>query len=167
MTRLIGTGEVEATVSYRTLGLVDEACVSDTYTPDMPEDRWLWAAPGMVYLQCPSAVVSVRVRLESWTTAPPSDAAPWSGTEDTDVDLPSGVLGVFTFDGRWQELAAPLPSPGLYGFRLHWAFNPERAPFYSPLRSDRHVLETAVGREQELAGVDQYCLVQAWRLSAA
>ena len=165
MTRLIGSSQVETLASYGTLGFVDEACLSDTYDPDASEDSWLAVARGMAYLKCSSSVIRVRVRLESWTTVPPAESAQWSGSAEVDVVLPSGVLGVFTWDGAWKELTATLPSPGLYRLQLYWALNPEAGPFYSPLRSGSGALEAPAGHEQELTGVDQFCLARVWRLS--
>ncbi|WP_455358560.1 hypothetical protein [Streptomyces sp. SYSU K21746] len=108
MARLIGSAEVETAIDYGTWGLVDEACLADTHTPDAPSGSWIQVARGMAYLQCPSAVVDVRVRLESWTTAPPPDPARWSGSAEAEVELPSGELGIHTVDGGW-DLAGDLP----------------------------------------------------------
>ena len=166
MARSIDPSQVETTLSYSTLGFVDEACLSDTHEPDAPEGGWIRVARGMAYLKCPPSVIRARVRLESWTTVPPPETAQWSGSAEADVELPSGVLGIFTWDGGWQELTATLPSPGLYRLQLYWALNPENGPFYSPLRSGIGLLETPAGHEQELAGVDQFCLARVWRLSA-
>jgi hypothetical protein len=74
------------------------------------------------------------------------------------------VLGVHTLDGGWKEIPAVLPSPGSYRVRLSWAFNPQTGPFYSPLQSGP--LETPPGHDEQLAGVDQFCLAQVWRLAA-
>ncbi|GGW40977.1 hypothetical protein GCM10010381_27230 [Streptomyces xantholiticus] len=105
----------------------------------------------MVYLQCPSAVIRARLRLESWSTTPPPDQAQWSGSEEVELELPSGVLEVHELTGGREGAVIVLPSPGRYRLRLHWALNPETGPFYSPFKDGPAVVETPSGHEQKLA----------------
>ncbi len=117
----------------------------------------------MVYLQVPPQVIRAFVRLESWSTTPPKNTDQWSGTEEVEVELPGGELGLETIDDGREDTPLILPSPGLYRMRWHWIFNPERGPFTSPLAGGRSVLPTTQGHEEELNGRDQYCLVRIWR----
>jgi hypothetical protein len=166
MARLLDSAEVEVSVSYRTFGIVDESCRQETHTPDALEGSWVQVARGMVYMQCPSAVIRARLRLESWSTTPPPDQAQWSGSEEVEMELPSGVLEVHELTGGQEGAVIVLPSPGRYRLRLHWALNPETGPFYSPFKDGPAVVETPSGHEQKLAGVDEFCLGQLWRLSS-
>ncbi|MGW7468621.1 hypothetical protein ACWGJT_29160 [Streptomyces xantholiticus] len=165
MARLLDSADVEVSVDYRTFGIVDEACRQDTHTPDAPQGSWVQVARGMAYLQCPSEVIRARLRLESWSTTPPSDQSQWSGREDVEVELPSGVLGVHMLTSGWEAEVLVLPSPGRYGLRLHWALNPETGPFYSPFTAGP-ALDTPAGHQQRLAGADEFCLAQLWRMSS-
>ncbi|MFC8257157.1 hypothetical protein ACFUNF_05780 [Streptomyces sp. NPDC057291] len=162
MSRLLDVCETVVSPSYRLFGLVDTSV--DTYTPDADNSSWLLSAPGMVYLQVPSQVISAAVRLESWSTLPPEKAAHWFGREEVEVELPSGDLGIKTLDGGLMEVPLILPSPGLYKMRWQWIFNGERGPFTSPL--SWRTLQIPPGLEEELNGKDQYCLVQIWRTAA-
>jgi hypothetical protein len=165
MARLIDSAEVVTGVAYRALGVVDEACRDQMHTPG-PVERWVQVARGMAFLQCASAVIEARVRVECWSTKPGSPEGAWSGVEEVEVVLPSGVLGVATVTGGWEEVPVVLPSGGLYGVRWSWAVNGARGPFYSPLPGDVAELSAPPGHEAGLEGVEQFCLVQVWRLSA-
>lgn len=153
----------EATVSSRTLASWTRS-VWKARTAQMPgaqldsisQGDGLSARPAVGHLgACPAG------ELEPCSA---SDEAQWSGVGEVDVELPSGVLGVFTLDGDWQELSVRPPSTGLFRLRMHWALNPEKGPFYSPFPGDSSVAESAPGPEPELAGVEEFCLVQAWPL---
>ncbi|WP_405780072.1 hypothetical protein [Streptomyces sp. NBC_00859] len=161
MAKLRDWAEVEVGPDYRTFGIVDEACAQETHTPDAPEGSWLRAARGMVYLECPGDVITVRLRLEAWSGPPPA-AGQWSGTGEAEVELPSGVLCVDMLTAGWEEAVFTLPKPGHYRVRMLWAFNPEAGPFHSSL-TGATALDTPPGREEQLAGVDQFCLAQFWR----
>ncbi|MFF3013747.1 hypothetical protein [Streptomyces sp. NPDC057939] len=157
--------ETTVSPSYRIFGLVDTSV--DTYSPDADRGRWLLSAPGMVYLQVPPQVGRARIRLESWTTPAPTNDASWSGAEDVEVELPEGELALETIDqGQWP-VPLILPSAGVYRMRWQWIFNRERGPFTSPLAGVRETLPMPSGFEDKLGDLDQYCLVQIWRTSAA
>ncbi|MFG2292512.1 hypothetical protein [Streptomyces sp. NPDC048603] len=165
MSRLLDSCQTTVSPSYRIFGLVDTSV--DTYSPHADRARWLLSAPGMVYLQVPPQVIRASVRLESWSTVPPASDAPWSGSEEVEVELPGGDLALETVDGGQRELPLILPSPGLYGMRWQWTFNREGGPFTSPLEGLPEPLPMPTGHEEELNGADQYCLIQIWRAAAA
>ncbi|MFI8947283.1 hypothetical protein ACIGO6_12275 [Streptomyces sp. NPDC053750] len=148
--------------SYRTFGLVDTTV--DIHGLDADSTKWLLSAPGLVYMQVPAQVIRATVRLESWSTRPPEEDAPWFGREEVQVRLPGGDLAVHTLDGGRQEVPLILPSPGVYRMRWQWMFNSESGPFVSPL--SWRTLEVPPLREKRLNGTDQYCLVQIWRTLA-
>ncbi|MFB7269746.1 hypothetical protein [Streptomyces sp. NPDC056244] len=162
MSRLLDTYETVVSPSYRLFGLVDTTV--DTYGPDADDAHWLISAPGLVYLQVPSQVINLAVRLESWSTLPPEKDAHWFGREEVEVELPGGDLGIHAIDGGVQRVPLILPSPGLYKMRWQWMFNGARGPFTSPL--SWRTLQIPPGQEEELGGKDQYCLVQIWRIAA-
>ncbi|MFE7570623.1 hypothetical protein ACFU76_27270 [Streptomyces sp. NPDC057539] len=162
MSRLLDVFETVVSPSYRLFGLVDTAV--DTYGLDPDNAHWLLSVPGLVYLQVPSQVIEAVVRLESWSTLPPEKDANWFGREEVEVELPGGDLGIHTIDGGVQQVPLILPSSGLYKMRWQWMFNGERGPFTSPL--SWRTLQIMPGREEELDGKDQYCLVQIWRIAA-
>ncbi|WP_405642319.1 hypothetical protein [Streptomyces uncialis] len=165
MSRLLDSYETEVSPSYRIFGLVDTSV--DTYSPHTDRANWILSAPGMVYLQVPPQVIRASVRLESWSTTPPEDDAQWCGTADVEVQLPGGELALETIDGGQTQVPLALPSPGLYGMRWHWILNHQRGPFTSPLADQRSALLMVPGREEELRGADQYCLVRIWRIEAS
>jgi hypothetical protein len=134
----------------------------DTYTPDTDNVHWLLSAPGMVYLQVPSQVVTAAVRLESWSAFPPEKDAHWFGREEVEVELPRGNLAIEIIAGGIQNVPLTLPSPGLYRMRWQWMFNSEKGPFISPL--SWRTLDIPPRREEGLGDKDQYCLVQIWRI---
>jgi len=161
LSRLLDVFETTVVPSCRIFGLVDATV--DTYSPNADYAKWLVSAPGMVCLQGPPQVIPAVVRLESWSTVPPKNTAQWSGTEEVEVELPGGELALETIDDGKEDAPLILPSPGLYRMRWHWIFNPEMAPFTSPLAGGRKVLPKTPGHEEELTGRDQYCLVHIWR----
>lgn len=163
MSRLLDAYETVVSPSYRLFGLVDTTV--DAYGLDPDNEHWLLSVPGLVYLQVPSQVIEAVVRLESWSTLPPERDARWFGREEVEVELPGGDLGIHTIDGGVQPIPLVLPSPGLYKMRWQWMFNGERGPFLSPIGGAR-VLQIPPGQEKELAGKEQYCLVQIWRIAA-
>ncbi|URN12064.1 hypothetical protein LUW77_10765 [Streptomyces radiopugnans] len=163
MSRLLDAFETVVSPSYRLFGLVDTSV--DAYGLDPDDTHWLLSAPGLVYLQVPSQVIEAVVRLESWSTPPPEKDARWFGREEVEVEIPGGDLGIYTIDGGVQEIPLIIPSPGLYKMRWQWMFNGERGPFVSPIGGAR-TLQIPPGQEKELAGKEQYCLVQIWRIAA-
>ncbi|MFI6526832.1 hypothetical protein [Streptomyces uncialis] len=165
LSRLLDSYEADVSPSYRIFGLVDTSV--DTYSPHTDRANWILSAPGMVYLQVPPQVIRASVRLESWSTAPPgNNSDQWSGTADAEVELPGGELALETIDGGRTQVPLVLPSPGLYGMRWHWIFSRLSGPFTSPLADRSAPLLMVLGREEELSGSDQYCLVQIWRIAA-
>ncbi|MDO0936357.1 hypothetical protein QQY66_33390 [Streptomyces sp. DG2A-72] len=164
MSRLLDACETIISPGYRLLGLFDTSV--DTYQPHTDPANWLLFAPGMVYLQVPSQVIETSIRLESWSNAPPEDTGEWSGKEEVEVEIPVGELALEIIAGGFKPIPLILPSPGLYRMRWKWVFNPERGPFISPLAGRQDTLPTLPGREEELNGKDQYCLVQIWRVAA-
>ncbi|MFJ9591017.1 hypothetical protein [Streptomyces acidicola] len=163
MSRLLDTYETVVSPSCRLLGLVDAAV--DVYGLDPDNAHWLLSAPGMVYLQVPSQVIEAVVRTESWSALPPEKDAHWFGREEVEVELPGGDLGIYIIDGGMRQIPLVLPSPGLHKMRWQWIFNGERGPFISPIGGAR-TLQIPPGQQEELAGKEQYCLVQIWRIAA-
>lgn len=166
MARLIDSGEVKVSVEDGWMTFVDQTLLSDTYHLYEPEGSWLRAARGIVQLDCPSDVITVRARVESWSQAPPGDASSWTGSAEVDVELPGGESLCLDTLAESCDIPMALPSPGLYRLRAHWALNPETGPYYSPFEAGV-VLETPAGREQALQDADLFCLVQLWRLADA
>lgn len=164
LSRLLDAYEAVVSPSYHRLGLVDASI--DTYEPNANYANWLLPGPGMIYLQVPSSVIEVSVRLESWSAVPSESADQWSGREAAEIDLPTAEVAVDTLDEGLTETPLILPSPGVYRTRWFWAMNRERGPFYSSVRGQVGPLATPPGHEHELGGKDQYCLVQIWRVSA-
>ncbi|MFI9024126.1 hypothetical protein [Streptomyces sp. NPDC053560] len=163
MTRLLDSCEAKVSASYRLLGLHDNTMAAETFDDEADRTKWLLPGPGLVYLQTPPEVVTVAIRLESWTTAPSPPPGPWAGQEEVEVDLPEGELQLQTVDGGMWEIPLVLPSPGTYRMRWQWVFNPDTGPFASPLKGCSDVLATPTDYEAELHGQDQFCLVQIWR----
>lgn len=163
MGRLLDVFETTVHPNYRQFGLVDTSV--DTYTPNVDFSEWLLSAPGMVFLQVPSQVIRAPVRLESWSTEPAPVPGPWSGQAEVEVELPTAELGIEVITSGMDPIPLILPSPGTYKMRWHWVFNRENGPFTSPLIPSPGPVETPLGREEELDGEDQYCLVQIWRIS--
>ncbi|PVC94046.1 hypothetical protein DBP12_20070 [Streptomyces sp. CS014] len=160
MSNILGAHEIVVSPSYRLFGLMDTSV--DPYGLDPDDTRWLLSAPGLVYLQVPSAVINSTVRLESWSSKPPENPGKWFGREEVAVEFPTGELEIHTLDGGAQNIPLTLPSAGLYEMRWQWMFNGNRGPFLSPIGGARP-LPVPPGQEGELKGKDQYCLVQIWR----
>lgn len=154
MARLIDGREEELSVEDGWMTFVDQALLSDTYHLHEPEDSWIRTAKGMVQLACPWDVITMRVRVESWSTAPPLDTTAWTGSGEADLELPAGeALCIETLDD-WREIPVQLPSPGLYRLRASWVLNPETGPYHSPFEAGV-TLET--GHEEALRDVDLFC----------
>ncbi|ROV67031.1 hypothetical protein D3105_18840 [Streptomyces globisporus] len=163
MNRILDTHEMVVSPSYRLFGLMDMSI--EPYGLDPDDTHWLLSAPGLIYLQVPSAVIESAVRLESWSSKPPESHANWFGREEVEVELPTGEIGIHTIDGGVQDIPLILPSAGLYEMRWQWMFNGDRGPFLSPIGGAR-ALPIPPGQEGGLKGKDQYCLVQMWRTLA-
>ncbi|EOT03795.2 hypothetical protein [Streptomyces noursei] len=169
MRRLLDSFQTNTSASYRLLGLHDTTMGAETFDADADRTKWLLRGPGLVYLQTPPEVITVAIRLESWTTAPPPPSGPWAGQEEGEVELLEGELQLQTIDCGMEEIPLVLPSPGTYRMRWQWVFNPDIGrTFTSPLK-DRFgaVLDNPGGHEADLKGQDQFCLVQIWRTVAA
>ncbi|MDQ8704567.1 hypothetical protein RCO28_19030 [Streptomyces sp. LHD-70] len=168
MRTLLDSCETTASPSYRLLGLHDTTMGAETFHDDADRTKWLLPGPGLVYLQAPSQVITVAIRLESWTTEPPLPPGTWAGREEVEVDLPEGELCLQTVDGgEMAELPLVLPSAGTYRMRWQWVFNPDRGPFTSPLEGRDGVLDQLGAGAADLDGRDQFCLVQVWRTAGA
>lgn len=166
MARLIGAAVAQISISDGTLGIVDETCLSDIHHLHEPQGSWVRAAKGMVQVECPWGVITVRARVESWSSAPPADESAWDRQWRGRSGAARRWRAVSLLDGRLVHDPDGLPSPGLYRLRAHWALNPETGPFYSPFESGV-LLETPSGHEQSLQDTDLYCLMQLWRLRPA
>ncbi|WP_405708223.1 MULTISPECIES: hypothetical protein [unclassified Streptomyces] len=152
---------LEVTVDYGTFGLVDMECAGGTYNLDDPEaGAWLRTDVGMVYPDLVSNVAFIRLRLESWASEPPQEGV-WSRVEVTEVEMPSGVLGIEVIAAGFEEDVFALPGPGAYRLRVAFCVSPETAPF--PLRREQARIQRAYqGHEEDLRDVDEYFRVQYW-----
>lgn len=171
MANLLSSEYFEQTLGPATFGIVDEECAEDAYGPDpIAEDSWLSADRGMAYSLCPSGVVDLRMRWESWDAEPPeepgSGGGSWARSEAVAVELPSGVLGVDLIDGDWDEAVFSLPAPGTYAMRFSWCFRPRETPYWSPVEGAPDVDAAHAGHEEELAEADAFCRVQFWPTDA-
>ncbi|MGW8485833.1 hypothetical protein [Streptomyces sp. NPDC055886] len=161
MSRLLDCDEFGWSASYRLLTLYDTTMGAEQFYDDADRTKWLLPGPGVVFLQTPREVGTVRMRLESWSAEPPPSPGPWAGWEEVEVSFPDGHLGIQTVASGGRDTDLVLPSPGTYRTRWQWAFNPDAGPFTSPLDgSFGQPLDNPGGHEDALNGADQFILVQ-------
>lgn len=129
--RMMSSAEVDASVSYRLVGLYDCESDEEVPTPRIVGHPWLSVGVSRVMLESADDIPKVRFCFEWWDGRPPFDPAAWPLSEVVGLYLPSGRLGVSEFTGHVNDVFQ-IPVPGRYRLRLAWRAGARDPEFTRP-----------------------------------
>ena len=123
--------EVDASVSYRLVGMYDCESDEEVPTPRTVGHPWLSVGTSRVMLESADDIGWVRFRFELWDGWPSHNQALWPLSEVIGLYLPSGRLGVSEFTSFVKDVFH-VPGPGRYRVRLAWRAGERDPEFTKP-----------------------------------